>query len=104
LGDSQQILLREAVDVAVVGRVALHDPDAGASLPTALRALDAAVVQRDPKRLARLGIQLGEVAAAGERALEHALRKRRIDEVHAASPGSSMSATIRPATSSRRWW
>jgi hypothetical protein len=56
LGHAQEVLLGEPVDVAVVGGVALHHAHAGAALAPALRALDAAVVQRDPERPARLGV------------------------------------------------
>ena len=83
---AQQVLLGEAVDVAVVGRVALHHAHARAALAAALRALHAAVVEREREAAARLGVQLRHVAAARERALEHAPRELRVDERHSRVP------------------
>ena len=105
--DAQEVLLGDAVDVAVVGRVAVHHPHARTSLAPALRTLDAAVVERDRKALAGLGVELGEVAPAAERAREHRGGERRFDERHSSSSfalgsSSSTSATIRSAVSRTR--
>ena len=77
--------------------------------------LDATVVERDRKAVARLGVQLGVVAAAAGGALEDALGEGRLDERHASAPrgrraprgpavdcDSSTSSTIRSATASSR--
>jgi hypothetical protein len=84
-GDPQQVLLGEAVDVAVVGRLALHDAHARPALAAALRALHTAVVERDGEPAARLGVKLGHVAAARERALEDRGGELRIDQRHSRS-------------------
>src|SRR5919108_174034 len=60
-------------------------PHAGAALAAALRPLHAAVVERQREALASLRVELGELAAAGERTLEHASRQSRLYERHAAS-------------------
>src|SRR6188768_2203781 len=71
--------------MAVVGRVALDDAHTGPALASALRALHAPVVERDREAAPRLRVQLGQVAAAGERALEDARRQLEIDERHSRS-------------------
>ena len=100
----------------------MHHAHARAALATALGALDAAVVERDREAVAGLGVELGEVAAARQRAFEHALGERGIDEArsrvrrrHGASPlraerrrgllsasDSSTRATMRSAVWSNR--
>ena len=85
----------------------MDHPHARTSLAPALRTLDAAVVDRDRKSLPRLGVELGEVAPAGERAREHRGGERGFDERHSSSSfalgsSSSTSATIRSAVSSTR--
>ena len=115
----QQVLLGQPVHVAVVGRVALHHPHAGAQLAPALRPLHATVVERDREAPPRFRVQLGEVPAAGQRALEHACGERGVDEARSArarlghasrltrrglasASDSSTSSTIRSAVCSRR--
>jgi hypothetical protein len=100
-GHPQQVLLREAVHVAVVGRVALHHSHAGAALATALRALHAAVVHRDRKAAPRLRVHLRHVAAPRQRALEHARRQVGVDQRHS-RPATSVS--ISSATPMIRSW
>src|SRR6266545_4937345 len=67
------------------GGVAAHDAHARSALAPALRALHAAVVERDREAAARLGIELGHVAPARERPLEHARRQLWVDERHSLS-------------------
>ena len=80
--DPEQVLLGRAVYVAVVARLALHDAHAYAALPAALGTLDTAVVEREREAAPRLGVQLSEVAAASQRALEDARREVGGDERH----------------------
>ena len=82
VGHPEQVSLGRAVDVPVVGGFALHHAHAGTALTAALGSLDATVVEREREALARLGVQLGKVASARERALEHARGKLRLDERH----------------------
>ena len=79
-GHAQQVLLGQAVHVAVVGRVTLHDPHARAALAAALRTLHASVVEGEREAAPRLGVELGHVTAAPERAIEDAGRQLGIDE------------------------
>jgi hypothetical protein len=44
-GHAEEVALGVAVDVAVVGRLALHHPDAGTGLAGVLGALDPAVIE-----------------------------------------------------------
>ena len=113
----QQVLLGQPVDVAVVARVALDHAQAGAALTAALGALHALVVDRDAKALASLRVELGEVAAAGQRHSEDSLGQWRLDQGHAwpsavgmsrrsrggrsRASASSTIATIRSAVASR---
>ena len=85
VGHAQQVVLGQAVDVAVVGRLAADHAHAGAALAAALRALHAAVVERDREAVASLGVQLGEVAAARQRALQHARGEPGVDQAHGCS-------------------
>ena len=94
VGHAQQVLLGQAVDVAEVGRVALHDAHAGAALAAALGTLDAAVVEREREAAPVLGVELGEVAAARQRALEHALGQLGIDQRHDVSPACGSSRRV----------
>ena len=99
-GHAQQVLLGQAVHVAVVGRVALHDPHARAALAAALRALHAPVVEREPEAAPRLGVELGHVATAAEGAIEHAGGQLGIDEGQLSR--SATWPTIRSAISMMR--
>ena len=72
----------------------MHDAHAGAALAAVLGVLDAAVVEREAEAVPVLGVELGEVAAAGERPLEHALGELGVDERHAALRPSFTTSTI----------
>ena len=98
LGHAHQVRLGEAVDVAVVGGLAVDHPQARARLAAALRRLHAAVVERQAEALAILRVQLAEVAAVDERAPQHALGQLGRNEAHGSSP--STMRTIRSDTAS----
>ena len=102
---AQQVLLRVAVHVAVVGRVAAHHPHARTALATRLRALHPTVVEREREARAGLGVQLGQLAAPRERVLQHGGGQLGRDEAHRASSPSALTwATMSSATSITRAW
>ena len=82
----------------------MHDADAGAPLAAVLRVLDAAVVERQAEAVPVLGVELGEVAAVGERPRKHALGQLGVDERHVALRPSPASSTILRAAASACSW
>ncbi len=100
--NAQQVLLGEAVHVAVVGRVALHHAHARAALAAALGALHAAVVETEREAAAGLRVELRHVAAPRQRALEHAARQLGVDQGQLSRP--STRASICSAISIMRVW
>ena len=92
--------------MAIEGRVAQQHPHVGAALAAGLRALHALVVEREREAVAVLGVELGQVAAAPQRAGEHPLRQLGRYERQAGSsagPGSVFTrATIRSQASITR--
>src|SRR4051812_34776616 len=84
-GHAQQVVLAQAVDVAEVGRVALHYAYAGAALAAGLGALDLRVVYPQAEAIAVLGIDLAEVAAVRQGAFEHTLGELVADQCHSSS-------------------
>ena len=101
VGGAQQIVLRQPVDVGEARHLAVDHPDAGAALAARLRALDPRLVDREGEAAALLAEELGEVAAVGERALEHSL-PRRLRRPAVSAPSRSFAAPGRASGSRPR--
>ena len=100
---AHQVLLGEAVDVSEAGHLAVDHPDARAALAAGLRPLDPRLVDREGEAVALLAEELGEVAAARERALQDPRGEVSIDQGHgfAISPGCTSRALASALARSR---
>ena len=77
----QQPGLAQVGGVRVAGRLALHDPDAGAPVAPGRHLLDLAVVQVGRRRALVLDVYLGEVRAGPQARAEHPLDEVAVDQV-----------------------
>src|SRR5436305_5300078 len=94
----KEALLAEPVDVAEVRALADDEPHRGADLVARLRALDAPVVEREAEAMAPLAVELREVAAATQGAVEHRSCELGFEEAHEAG-GAALSGSASGAAS-----
>ncbi len=97
VGEREQVGLGEPVHVAEVRGLALDDPDRRADLAAALRAFDAAVVERHREARALLGVELRPVSSARERTAERGLCDLGREQAHGCSRGRPCARRSRPA-------
>ena len=95
VGGALEVGRVEAVDVGEVGGVAVDHAHPGALLGAGLDRLDPRLVDRQRQPAAPFGEDLGEAAAVGERAGEHALGDVLVDQL-AHARRSSCFASRRP--------
>src|SRR5436305_8659248 len=88
----KEALLAEPVDVAEVRALADDEPHRRADLVARLRALDAPVVEREAEAVAALDVELREVAAATQGAVEHRSCELGVEEAHEAG-GAALSGS-----------
>ena len=87
----------------VVGALAADQADCGAALVARLGALHAPIVETEPENVPLLRVDLGEVAATTERALDHRARQIRLEQAHpSGDPSRSMARSIRSSAASIR--
>ena len=101
VGGGGQAGLVERVAVGVVGALAGQQAHGGADLAAAARLLDAAVLEAQAEAVAVLHVDLGEVAAAAQRARDGRLQQRRVEALRCPSGASARARRGRaPASAS----